>query len=115
MAPAKSILIRLVSSAGTGYFYAARKCVHFHARARLPLRPRRHAPFNNGPAPLRSRRRWAAALSARRPAATRCPHPPLFFTPRQTPPLRNPTNLPHKLAFMKYDPVVRQHVLFQES
>ncbi len=27
------------------------------------------------------------------------------------PPRRNPTNIPYKLAFMKYDPVVRQHVL----
>ena len=29
--------------------------------------------------------------------------------------LRNPTNIAHKLAFMKYDPIVRQHVLFTES
>ena len=49
---AKSILIKLVSAAGTGYFYATRK---------------------------------------------------------------NPTNVPHKLALMKYDPVVRQHVLFTEA
>jgi large subunit ribosomal protein L33 len=48
----KSIIIKLVSSAGTGYFYATRK---------------------------------------------------------------NPTNIPHKLAFMKYDPIVRQHVLFNEA
>ena len=48
----KSILIKLVSAAGTGFFYTTRK---------------------------------------------------------------NPRNLPHKLAFRKYDPVVRQHVLFQEA
>lgn len=62
-----------------------------------------------------------AAAAGPRPSLRAAPPPPaaltppLFFTPRQTPPLRNPTNLPHKLAFMKYDPVVRQHVLFQES
>lgn len=48
----KSILIRLVSSANTGYIYATTK---------------------------------------------------------------NPTNIQHKLAFMKYDPIVRQHVLFTEA
>ena len=38
------------------------------------------------------------------------------LTPLSPPTInRNPTNLPHKLAFMKYDPVVRQHVLFTES
>jgi large subunit ribosomal protein L33 len=48
----KTILIKLVSSAGTGYFYPARK---------------------------------------------------------------NPTTTQHKVAFMKYDPIIRQHVLFNES
>jgi len=48
----KSILIRLASSAGTGYFYAARK---------------------------------------------------------------NPTTVQHKLALNKYDPIVKQHVLFTEA
>jgi len=28
---------------------------------------------------------------------------------------KNPTNIQHKLAFMKYDPIVRQHVLFAEA
>jgi large subunit ribosomal protein L33 len=28
---------------------------------------------------------------------------------------KNPRNTPHKLQLMKYDPVVRQHVLFQEA
>ena len=28
---------------------------------------------------------------------------------------KNPRNVPHKLALRKYDPVVRQHVLFTES
>jgi large subunit ribosomal protein L33 len=33
-----------------------------------------------------------------------------FYTTR-----KNPRNVPHKLALMKYDPIVRQHVLFQEA
>ena len=33
-----------------------------------------------------------------------------FYTTR-----KNPKRTPHKLAFRKYDPVVRQHVLFTES
>ena len=28
---------------------------------------------------------------------------------------KNPSRVQHKLAFMKYDPIVRQHVLFQEG
>jgi large subunit ribosomal protein L33 len=28
---------------------------------------------------------------------------------------KNPTNIQHKLGFRKYDPVVRQHVLFTEQ
>lgn len=28
---------------------------------------------------------------------------------------KNPRKLPQKLAFMKYDPVVRKHVLFTEA
>ena len=48
----KSILIRLLSTAGTGYFYATRK---------------------------------------------------------------NPTTIQHKLSLMKFDPIVRQHVLFSEA
>nr|CAH7713851.1 unnamed protein product [Callosobruchus chinensis]CAH7730125.1 unnamed protein product [Callosobruchus chinensis] len=28
---------------------------------------------------------------------------------------RNPKNLPKKLEFRKYDPVVRRHVLFKEE
>eukprot|EP00462_Mataza_sp_D1_P000303 CAMPEP_0175091182 /NCGR_PEP_ID=MMETSP0086_2-20121207/1760_1 /TAXON_ID=136419 /ORGANISM="Unknown Unknown, Strain D1" /LENGTH=90 /DNA_ID=CAMNT_0016363895 /DNA_START=8 /DNA_END=280 /DNA_ORIENTATION=+ len=28
---------------------------------------------------------------------------------------KNPIRTPHKLAFRKYDPVVRQHVLFEEQ
>jgi large subunit ribosomal protein L33 len=28
---------------------------------------------------------------------------------------KNPTRTAHKLGFMKYDPVVRQHVLFTEA
>jgi large subunit ribosomal protein L33 len=27
---------------------------------------------------------------------------------------KNPRNAPHKLSLMKYDPVVRQHVVFNE-
>jgi large subunit ribosomal protein L33 len=52
MAKGKAILIKLISSANTGFFYATRK---------------------------------------------------------------NPSNIPHKLAFLKYDPIVRQHVLFTEG
>ena len=85
MAPVKSVLIRLVSSAGTGYFYATRKC----GASRLP-----HAP---------------------RPRARRTAGAPLTAHPPPPPPRRNPTNIPYKLAFMKYDPVVRQHVLFTEG
>ena len=51
MAKGKRVLIRLMSAAGTGYFYVMRK---------------------------------------------------------------NPKNVPHKLQFMKYDPVVNKHVLFTE-
>jgi large subunit ribosomal protein L33 len=28
---------------------------------------------------------------------------------------KNPTNIQHKMAFRKYDPIVQQHVLFQEA
>lgn len=28
---------------------------------------------------------------------------------------KNPRNVAHKLSLMKYDPVVRQHVVFNES
>jgi large subunit ribosomal protein L33 len=52
MAKGKTIIIKLLSSANTGYFYATRK---------------------------------------------------------------NPTTVTHKLAFMKYDPIVRTHVLFTEA
>ena len=48
----KSVLLRLVSEAGTGFFYTTRK---------------------------------------------------------------NPVKTPHKLAFVKYDPVVRKHVVFKEG
>ena len=33
-----------------------------------------------------------------------------FYTTR-----KNPTRTPRKLAFRKYDPIVRQHVLFSEA
>lgn len=33
-----------------------------------------------------------------------------FYTTR-----KNPTKTPHKLAFVKFDPVVRQRVLFTEA
>ena len=33
-----------------------------------------------------------------------------FYTTR-----KNPANTPHKLAFVKYDPIVRQRVLFTEQ
>ena len=28
---------------------------------------------------------------------------------------KNPSSVPYKLAFRKYDPIVQQHVLFQEG
>ena len=95
MAPVKSILIRLVSSAGTGYFYATRKCVQLRGLlARAPT--------------------WAPLV----PACS-CARAPRFVNRVTLPPIfspnRNPTNIPYKLAFMKYDPVVRQHVLFTEA
>lgn len=52
MAKAKTVLIRLMSNAGTGYFYVKKK---------------------------------------------------------------NPKNMLHKLELMKYDPIVRKHVLFSEK
>jgi len=33
-----------------------------------------------------------------------------FYTTR-----KNISKIPHKLAFMKFDPIVRKHVLFQEA
>ena len=91
MAKGKSILIKLISSANTGYFYAAQKCVAACAPGPQLLCPA-----------LGCR---AQPLAASRPLTTR--------TTRYTG--RNPTNIAHKLAFMKYDPIVRQHVLFTES
>ena len=83
MTKGKSILIKLVSSANTGYFYATQKCV---------------------------------LVAARCLALSHCQGTPHLLPP--LPPFlcaRNPTNIAHKLAFMKYDPIVRQHVLFTES
>ena len=88
MAKGKSILIKLISSANTGYFYAAQKCV---------------AACAPGP----------QLLCAARPALLPAALSPL--APHATRTGRNPTNIAHKLAFMKYDPIVRQHVLFTES
>ena len=64
-------------------------------------------------------RAWPAPTALRLAAAPPCwPAPPLALSPlapHATRTGRNPTNIAHKLAFMKYDPIVRQHVLFTES
>ena len=71
------MLVKLISTAGTGYFYVK-------ARA------------------------WWRALAPAALAARAHPPPP----PEQK---KNPKKFPVKMEFMKYDPRVRMHVLFQES
>ena len=60
-------------------------------------------------------RRPAAPLCRLPPADHRARRPPSHARPPRTDVTRkNPTQVPRKLQFLKYDPVVRQRVLFTE-
>ena len=94
---AGSILVKLLSSAGTGFFYVkVRGVVNGRGLWRKPWR--RLPPALAEAMPLRCLprllTRWCPPLGAQK---------------------KNPKKLPVKLEFMKYDPRVRRHVLFTET
>jgi len=76
-----ALLIKMLSTAGTGYFY---------------VKARRPAPTGSP----------AASCSSCRRARAHQPRPAQK---------KNPKKLATKLEFMKYDPRVMRHVLFQET
>jgi ribosomal protein L33 len=123
----KTIIIKLLSSAGTGYFYATKKnptnIQHKLAfmKVRLPSSPSRNncarlAGRASLPASalgccvLQVRMRAAARYGApelrpRRARDSPHPHP---TPPHPTPPTSHPPT-------SQYDPIVREHVLFTEA
>ncbi len=93
-----TILIKLLSTAGTGFFYVKARAAPRQRRQRWRARARcaRAAPANP---------RAGAAVAALLCADTQ---------PRRLQ-KKNPKKLTHKLEFMKYDPRVMKHVLFTET
>jgi len=92
---AGSVLVKLLSTAGTGYFYVKARVLRLRSAGLQTY------PMCCLPSPLR--------LSPRPPVEA------LAVADAAGEQKKNPKKLPGKLEFMKYDPRVRQHVLFQET
>ena len=102
MAKAKktSIVIRLMSMAGTGYFYTLRKNIKAN-------------PEKCAAAALRRRTPATLRTAHARDAPHRASRPTLLLSPPAHPP-RFPA-APPRLMLMKFDPRVNKHVLFKEE
>ena len=94
------MLIKLISSAGTGFFYTAKKA----------RKPGDAFPDCSTRTSLVSRARTAFERPICSPLVKQSAH----ALPSRLR-LQNPRNFTQKLAFRKYDPIVRQHVVFNES